>query len=87
MFCGENSLIHWLVASNKPRCASQWMMDALDVDNVSHPSRPSFCTDLWWVNREMFLQPFSILFAVEVNPIEVDGRLDGVEEVTLVNVW
>jgi len=33
----------------------------------------------------MFLQPLLIFFAVEVDPIDVDGRLDGVEEAPMVD--
>ena len=34
----------------------------------------------------MFLQPLLNSFAVEVDPIDVNGRLDGVEEAPMVDV-
>ena len=71
MWSGGNSPIHWLVAPNKR--------------SVYHPSRPSFCTcvcDGW---RGDVTSTSSESFAVEVDPIDVDGCLDGVEEAPMVD--
>ena len=76
MWSGGNSPIHWLAAPNKRRCGSQQTTDTLDL--LLHEFVMSRQGDVRSTSSESF--------AVEVNPTDVYGCLDGVEEAPMVDV-